>query len=138
MKKLINISFILLLCLCLITGCGKKKTKDTETGNKPIKDEIKVNTTVTMDQTIEEFKIEDVNLFYDKGETFFEAYVTNTLETETSLRRIRIHIMNGEDEIANLPGFIGGTLSPSEKKLLTSSKAGDYTNATSIRYEIVR
>lgn len=138
MKKLINISFVLLLCLCLITGCGKKKAKDTETNEKPVKEEIKVNTTATMDQTVEEFKIEDVNLFYDKGETFFEAYVTNTLSTESSLRRIRVHIMNGDDEIANLPGFIGGTLKPNEQRLLTASKVGDYTDATSIRYEIVR
>lgn len=136
MKKFLSISLILLLSICLVTGCGKKKEKAKD---EP-KPEIGVNTNedVIKDQELEVFKFEKTNLIYENGSSKLETKVTNTSDTDATLVQFRIHVMDGDREIANLPGYIGTTMKAGESRILTSTYGTDLTKATSIRYEIIK
>lgn len=139
MKKILGYAFILLLSLCLITGCGKKKTNgNSEDTTKQGNVNVNTNTDVVGDKEVEVFKFENTSLVYDDSTSKLETKVTNTSDQEQTLSQFRIHVMKGDIEIANLPGYIGNTLKPGESRILTTTYGEDLTSATSINYEIVR
>lgn len=139
MKKILSLSLVLLLSLCLITGCGKKKT-DGNPENTTQQGNVNVNTNddVVGDKEVEVFKFENTSLVYDNGMSRLETKVTNTSDQEQTLSQFRIHVMKDDVEIANLPGYIGNTLKPGESRILTTTYGDDLTVATLINYEIVR
>ena len=65
MKKIINITLMLLVCLTLVTGCGKDKSKneDKKDDNKTTV-EVNNNEEVTKDQNIEGIMITNTSLVY--------------------------------------------------------------------------
>ena len=139
MKKIMCLCLTLILCLSLV-GCGCSKRKKKEEPEKPINPDINLNTNenALKDQQVENFKFEETVLVYDNGTSTLEVLVTNTGTEPEQLKRIVIHIMNGEEEIAEMLGFIGGNIEPGETNLLSSNYYGDITNATAIVYEIIR
>ena len=139
MKKILNISLVLLLSLCLMTGCGKSKKTDND--DKPAsEDNVKVNTNegVIQNQEVEIFKFENTSLIYKDGGSTLLTTVTNTSDSESEAVEFKIHVMDGEREIVTLSGFVGPSLKPGESKILKSTYGSDLSNATSINYEIVK
>lgn len=126
----------MLLCLCVVTGCGKKK-EDTKYEQKPAID-VNTNEEVIKDQEVEVFKFEKTSLVYENGASKLVTRVTNASDQEASLSQFRIHVMDGDREIVNLPGYIGTVMKAGESRILTSTYGADLTKATSIRYEIIR
>lgn len=138
MKKIMYLCLTLILCLSLVgCGCSKRKKEEPE---KTINPDINLNTdeNALKDQQVENFKFEETVLVYDNGTSTLEVLVTNTGTEPEQLKRIVIHIMNGEEEIAEMLGFIGGNIEPGETNLLSSNYYGDITSATAIVYEIIR
>lgn len=139
MKKIMISSIAILISLCLITGCGKKKEADKP--EKPIpRGDVNVNTNVDVvgDKEVETFKFENVSLVYDNGTSRLETKVTNTSDQVATLSQFRIHIMKDGVQIANLPGYVGNSMQPGETRILTTTYGEDLTSATSVNYEVVR
>ena len=80
MRKVINISLVLLIGLLLLTGCGNKEKENKETNTK-----INTNEDVVKDQTLENFKFENTNLVYEDGTSILQTVVTNTSNETTYL-----------------------------------------------------
>ena len=143
MKKVILVTMSMLVSLGLLTGCGKKKTDNPNnggnTGNNPEQEEIKTNTNedVVGDKQVETLKFEETSLIYD-GNSTLETLITNVGTETVIVPSFNIHVMNGDTEIVELHGFIGGSIEPGESILFSSTYGSDITMATSINYEIVR
>lgn len=134
MRKVINISLVLLIGLLLLTGCGNKEKENKETNTK-----INTNEDVVKDQTLENFKFENTNLVYEDGTSILQTVVTNTSNETTYLTEFKIHVKDEHGvEIIELTGFVGDSLSAGESRTITSSYGDDITNAASITYEVIR
>lgn len=135
MKKIINISMVLLIGIFLLTGCNNAK-KETETQG-----EVKANTNeeVVKDQVLENFTFEKTSLIYEDGTSTLQTVVTNTSSKTEYLSEFKIHVKDVEgNEIVEMTGFIGDNLKAGESRTITSSYGDDLTNAASISYEVVR
>lgn len=138
MKKTILVTLIIVVSVVLVTGC---KTKKAEREKEEINQgNVNINTEeeVIGDKVIEMFKFENTSLIYDSGVTKLETRITNISEEEQVIIEFRIHVIKGEEEIANLPGYVGSTIKAGEQKILTTTYGMDLTSATKIEYEIVR
>ena len=76
MKKIINLSLMLLLCVTLVTGCGKKKEENKNTVNDnqetniedeinedgTLKEEVNNNSGVVKEQTVEGITLKNTEL----------------------------------------------------------------------------
>lgn len=134
MKKLINISLVLLIGVFLLTGCDNKKNETKEPGVK-----TNTNNDVIKDQVIENFKFENTSLVYSDGNSVLQTSVTNTSNETTYLKEFNIYVKDEKgNEIITLKGFIGDSLNSGETRIITSSYGDDLTNAASITYEVVR
>ncbi len=138
MKKLKVMTLIILVSVLLVTGC---KTKKAEREKEEINQgNVNINTEeeVIGDKVIEMFKFENTSLIYDEGITKLETRITNISEEDQVIIEFRIHVMKENEEIANLPGYVGSTIKAGEQKILTTTSGIDLTSATKIEYEIVR
>ncbi len=134
MKKIINISMVLLIGLFLLTGCKS----DKENVKQP---DIKANTSedVVKNQQLENFLFENTSLVYEDGTSTLQTTVTNTSNQTTYLSEFKIYVKDKDGNVVEtLTGFIGDKLKAGEKRTISSSSGQDLTNATSISYEVVR
>lgn len=134
MKKIVNISLILLIGIFLLTGCGNKEKENEETDTK-----VNTNENVVKDQTLENFKFENTSLVYENGNSVLETIVTNTSSETTYLKEFKIMVKDASgNEIVTLKGFVGDSLGAGESRTITSSYGDDLTEAKSITYEVIR
>lgn len=134
MRKLINMSLVLLIGLFLLTGCGNKEKENEETDTK-----VNTNENVVKDQTLENFKFENTSLVYEDGTSILQTVVTNTSTETTYLTEFKIHVKDEYGvEIIELTGFVGDSLAAGESRTITSSYGDDITKAASITYEVIR
>ena len=134
MKKIVNISMILLIGLFLLTGCKNNKENEKQPN-------IKANTNedVVKNQQLENFLFENTSLVYEDGTSTLQTTVTNTSNETTYLSEFIIYVKDKDgNEIITLRGFVGDKLKAGEKRTISSSCGDDLTNAASISYEVVR
>ena len=134
MKKVINISLMLLVCLTLVTGCGKNNDKDS-------KSDMKVNTNdeVIKDQNIDGLEITNTSLVYENGLSYFSATVTNNTGSDYELNEYRINVKDSEGNIiVIIPGNVGSIIKNGESKKINSQVTEDLSKAASIEYEVNR
>ena len=134
MKKVINISLMLLVCLTLVTGCGKNNNKDS-------KSDMKVNTNdeVIKDQNIDGLEITNTSLVYENGLSYFSATVTNNTGSDYELNEYRINVKDSEGNIIiTIPGYVGSIIKNGESKNINSQVTEDLSKAASIEYEVNR
>ena len=138
MKKIINVSLMLLVCLTLVTGCGKNNEKDN---NKDSKTDMEVNTNdeVIKDQNIDGLEITNTSLVYENGLSYFSATVTNNTGSDYELNEYRINVKDSEGNIIiTIPGYVGSIIKNGESKNINSQVTEDLSKAASIEYEIVK
>ena len=138
MKKVINISLMLLVCLTLVTGCGKNNNRDN---NKDSKSDMKVNTNdeVIKNQNIDGLEITNTSLVYENGLSYFSATVTNNTGSDYELNEYRINVKDSEGNIIiTIPGYVGSIIKNGESKNINSQVTEDLSKAASIEYEIVK
>ena len=138
MKKVINISLMLLVCLTLVTGCGKNNNRDN---NKDNKSDMKVNTNdeVIKDQNIDGLEITNTSLVYENGLSYFSATVTNNTGSDYELNEYRINVKDSEGNIIiTIPGYVGSIIKNGESKNINSQVTEDLSKAASIEYEVNR
>ena len=138
MKRIINVSLMLLLCLTLVTGCGKNNEKDN---NKDSKTDMEVNTNdeVIKDQNIDGIEITNTSLVYENGLSYFSATVTNNTGSDYELNEYKINVKDSEGNIiVIIPGNVGSTIKNGESKNINSVVTEDLSKAAYIEYEIVK
>ena len=138
MKRIINVSLMLLVCLTLVTGCGKNNEKDN---NKDSKTDMEVNTNdeVIKDQNIDGIEITNTSLVYENGLSYFSATVTNNTGSDYELNEYKINVKDSEGNIiVIIPGNVGSTIKNGESKNINSVVTEDLSKAAYIEYEIVK
>ena len=140
MKKIINITLMLLVCLTLVTGCGKDKSKneDKKDDNKTTV-EVNNNEEVTKDQNIEGIMITNTSLVYEDGISYLKATVTNNTGSDYELNEYKINVKdNNGNIIATMPGYVGSVIKNGESKTVNTMISEDLSKAYSIEYEVVK
>ena len=140
MKKVINITLMLLVCLTLVTGCGKDKSKneDKKDDNKTTV-EVNNNEEVTKDQNIEGIMITNTSLVYEDGISYLKATVTNNTGSDYELNEYKINVKDSDGNIiVTMPGYIGSVLKNGESKTINTMISEDLSKAYSIEYEVVK
>ena len=140
MKKVINITLMLLVCITLVTGCGKDKTKndDKKDDNKTTV-EVNNNEEITKNQNIEGIEITNTSLVYEDGISYLKATVTNNTGSDYELNEYRINVKDNDGNIiVTMPGYVGSVLKNGESKTINTMISEDLSKAYSIEYEVVK
>ena len=140
MKKVINITLMLLVCITLVTGCGKNKTKnDDKKDDNKITVEVNNNEEVTKDQNIEGTEITNTSLVYEDGISYLKATVTNNTGSDYELNEYKINVKDSDGNIiVTMPGYVGSVLKNGESKTINTTIGEDLSKAYSIEYEVVK
>ena len=140
MKKIVNIALMLLMCMTLVTGCGKDKTKNDDKkddNNQTI--EVNDNKEVIKDQNIDGIEITNTSLVYEGGISYLNATVTNNTGSDYELNEYRINVKDSDDNIiVTMPGYVGSVLKNGESKTINTMITEDLSKAASIEYEVVK
>ena len=134
MKKIIMMSFTVLLIVGLVTGCGCKKKEKVK-----VKEEIKVNTNkdVIKNQEVDGIKMTNTSMVTTNGLTKLVTSVTNDTDKDYKLDEYMIIIKDKDGkEIVKIPGYVGDTIKAGETRTINSSVDIDLSNAASIEYEV--
>lgn len=124
MKK---IFFVLLMSIIILTGCGKKEVKVETKKNQYEK------------QVVENFEFKNIYLTYEDNVSTLKSTVTNIGTEVEEIKEFKIHVKNElNQDIIVLTGFIGDKIRPGETKEIISNYGSDITNASYIKYEIIR
>ena len=140
MKKIVNIALMLLVCMTLVTGCGKDKTKndDKKEDDKPTI-EVNDNKEVIKDQNIDGIEITNTSLVYEDGISYLNATVTNNTGSDYELNEYRINVKDSDDNIiVTMPGYVGSVLKNGESKTINTMITEDLSKAASIEYEVIK
>ena len=140
MKKIVNIALMLLMCMTLVTGCGKDKTKndDKKEDDKPTI-EVNDNKEVIKDQNIDGIEITNTSLVYEDGISYLNATVTNNTGSDYELNEYRINVKDSDGNIiVTMPGYVGSVLKNGESKTINTMITEDLSKAASIEYEVVK
>lgn len=136
MKKIIMVSFTVLLIVGLVTGCGCKKKEKVKV---KVKEEIKVNTNkdVIKNQEVDGIKMTNTSMVTTNGLTKLVTSVTNDTDKDYKLDEYMIIIKDKDGkEIVKIPGYVGDTIKAGETRTINSSVDIDLSNAASIEYEV--
>ena len=153
MKKVISLSLMLLVCLTLVTGCGKSNKKETTTDDKNIKDEINDDGTLKEDknenkgvlkeQTVEGITLNSVELKSTAYSSTMSVTATNNTNNDITFNYFKVYFKDkdgknilGEGSFAVATLF--GTLKSKESKVLNLSVDSNLSNVYSISYEMVK
>lgn len=134
MKKIIMMSFTVLLIVGLVTGCGCKKKEKVK-----VKEEIKVNTNkdVIKNQEVDGIKMTNTSMVTTNGLTKLVTSVTNDTDKDYKLDEYMIIIKDKDGkEIVKIRGYVGDTIKAGETRTINSSVDIDLSNAASIEYEV--
>ena len=140
MKKIINITIMLLVCLTLVTGCGKDKTTndDKKEDNMPTI-EVNDNQEVIKDQNIDGIEITNTSLVYEDGISYLKATVTNNTGSDYELNEYKINVKESDGNIiVTMPGYVGSVIKNGESKSINTMISEDLSKAYSIEYEVVK
>ena len=131
---------MLLVCLTLVTGCGKDKTKnDGKKEDNKTTVEVNNNEEVTKDQNIEGITITNTSLVYEDGISYLKATVTNNTGIDYELNEYRINVKDSDGNIiVTMPGYVGSVLKNGEFKTINTTISEDLSKAYSIEYEVVK
>ena len=153
MKKIISLSFMLLLCLTLVTGCGKSNKKETTTDEKNIKEETNDDGTLKEDknenkgvlkeQVVEGITLNSVELKSTAYSSTMSIKATNNTDSVITFQYLKVYFKDkdgktilGENEFAVASLF--GTINSKESKTLNLNADRDLSNVYSISYEMVK
>lgn len=153
MKKLISLSLMLLLCLTLVTGCGKSAKKEESEIDKNIKEEINDDGTLKEDknenkgvlkeQTVEGITLNSVELKSTAYSSTMSVTATNNTNNDITFNYFKVYFKDkdgknilGENNFAVATLF--GTLKSKESKVLNLSVDSNLSNVYSISYEMVK
>lgn len=135
MKRILQISIIIVLSLSLITGCGTKK----EENNTKNEENYNTNEGVIKDQKVGELKFTNTSLLTTENNSTLVTMVTNPTDEDIEIRIFKINVKdkNGKT-LATLEGYVGGVIPSKESREITSNVDINLDSATAIEYEMVK
>ena len=153
MKKIISLSFMLLLCLTLVTGCGKRNKEETTTDEKNIKEEINDDGTLKEDknenkgvlkeQVVEGITLNSVELKSTAYSSTMSVTAINNTNNDITFNYFKVYFKDkdgknilGEHNFAIATLF--GTLKSKESKILSLNVDTNLSDVYSISYEMVK
>ena len=137
MKKIINISLVLMICTLVLTGCGNKTDKTNNTTKKDSEIQVNTNQDVIKDQEVEGIKMTNTSMTTKDGVTTFQTTVTNNTGSDYKLNEYNILVKDKDGNvIKTIPGYVGSTIKNGESKTLKSTTNADLTGAVSVEYEV--
>ena len=131
---------MLLVCLTLVTGCGKSNKKD-ENKKEDNKQTVEVNDNqeVIKDQNIDGIEITNTSLIYEDGISYLTATVTNNTGVDYELNEYKINVKDSDGNIiVTMPGYVGSILKNGESKNINTMISEDLSKAYSIEYEVFK
>ena len=140
MRKIVNITLMLLVLNTLVTGCDKDKTNNNNNDdNNKTTVEVNNNEEVTKDQNIEGITITNTSLVYEDGISYLKATVTNNTSSDYELNEYKINVKDSDGNIiVTMPGYVGSVLKNGESKSINTMISEDLSKAYSIEYEVVK
>lgn len=139
MKKML----IFMVLLLTITGCGSKKT---ENSNEPItniaqniqEQNDKIRSKIMPNKIVDGISFENTILMIEDGATQIITNVKNTNDTDIQIENFNMIVKNIKEQVlTTIPSYIGGILAPNESKIIKSSIDISLETATSIDYELI-
>lgn len=123
MKKIVNVSLILLIGVFLLTGCGnaKKDNKDNNVVTDESGEKVNNSEELNKDKTFNDFKISGISLKTENGSNMLTATIENTSSktTEAGVYNIVFTDKTGK-EITKVAVYLKA-LSPNESLEIKSS-----------------
>ena len=140
MRKIVNITLMLLVLNTLVTGCDKDKTNNNNNDdNNKTTVEVNDNQEVTKDQNIEGITITNTSLVYEDGISYLKATVTNNTGSDYELNEYKINVKDSDGNIiVTMPGYVGSVIKNGESKSINTMISEDLSKAYSIEYEVVK
>ena len=140
MRKIVNITLMLLVLNTLVTGCDKDKTNNNNNDdNNKTTVEVNNNEEVTKDQNIEGITITNTSLVYEDGISYLKATVTNNTGSDYELNEYKINVKDSDGNIiVTMPGYVGSAIKNGESKSINTMISEDLSKAYSIEYEVVK
>ena len=157
MKKIINLSLMLLLCVTLVTGCGKKKDETNNTGNDnqennikdeinedgTLKEEVNNNSGVVKEQIVEGITLKNVELTSTAYTSTLKIEALNNTNEDITLNYFKVYLKDkdgnnilGNDSFA--VAAVYGTIKSKESKVLYANIDRNLSEVYSISYEMVK
>lgn len=152
MKKVISLSLVLLLCLTLVTGCGKSNKKEDNKENN-IKDEINEDGTLKEDknenkgvlkeQVVDGITISDVELKTTAYSTVLSITATNNTNNDITFEYFEVYFKDkdgknvlGDNSFALITVF--DTIKSKESKPLSLTVDRNLSDVYSITYKMIK
>lgn len=133
MNKII-INLTLCLVIVLITGCEIKKESKKETKTFKV-----TENEVIKERKVEGMKITNISINVTNGVSKLTFDVTNNTDKDYSLDQYQVIFKDKNGGlIAQLPGYVGGTIKAGETKKLNSSIDLDLSKAKSAEIKVVK
>ena len=157
MKKIINLSLMLLLCVTLVTGCGKKKEENNNTVNDnqetnikdeinedgTLKEEVNNNSGVVKEQTVEGITLKNTELTSTAYTSTLKIEALNNTNEDITLDYFKVYLKDkdgnnilGDDAFA--VAAVYGTIKSKESKVLYANIDRNLSEVYSISYEMVK
>lgn len=157
MKKIINLSLMSLLCVLLITGCGKKKEesnnpvndnkepniKDEINEDGTLKKEVNNNSGVVKEQVVEGITLKNIELTSTAYTSTLKIEALNNTNEDITLKYFKVYLKDkdgknilGNDEYA--VASVYGTIKSKETKVLYANIDRNLSEVYSIDYEMVK
>lgn len=139
MKKIVNVSLILLIGVFLLTGCGnaKKDNKDNNVVTDESGEKVNNSEELNKDKTFNDFKISGISLKTENGSNMLTATIENTSSktTEAGVYNIVFTDKTGK-EITKVAVYLKA-LSPNESLEIKSSINIDVISSYDFKLEKV-
>ena len=137
MKKMILTLSILICCLCIITGCGKKNDKGIKQDNNTPVVKENTNENVIKDQTVSGIEFTNTSLKIVDGMSTIVTKITNNTNGEYTKDSFTIIIKDNNGKvIQEIPGYINRSIPVGESLVISSGVDVDLSNAYSVEYKV--
>ncbi len=102
------------------------------------KNSVAIDTSLLRNQVVEGISFENAKLDVDNGITTLTVDVINNNKEEFNMKYITITFENTNHDSEVLIGYIGPSILPDEKKVLTARIDTDLSNSVNATYSIIK
>lgn len=130
--KGLKVLLIILSCVSIVTGCGKKNNEKQDNNNET---KVEENKKVQADSF--EFTTNSVN--FENENSVFDINVKNIANEERYINEFLIHVKDAEgNELASLYGYVNETIEAQGERVISCSFGNNLSNYSSLEFEVLK